>query len=264
VVARPDDVCPEKPPAGLERSGVVAVVDPASRQATASVAGVQYAVSTHPVSASGIRPSSRPLSGHRGGRPEGPALGRLLSSRPASSRPVSTRPVSSRLVSAPVRPDASVSSHAQALGTRSSWSGDRDHRNRWRPRWLPGRRRLERRSRRPGRGRRCRTRVGPWEVGGGPGSPGWVVGRGGRPCPLSDQAGPAGVRSARRGRLRGGHGSGLQREVAAPAAWLPSSGWVRDHGGWSSASQTPGWAASEGPGEAPAGMGVRPQRGPSR
>jgi hypothetical protein len=115
-----------------------------------------------------------------------------------------------------------------------------------------------------GRERRCRTRVGPWEVGGGPGSPGWVVGRGGRPCPLSDQAGPAGVRSARRGRLRGGHGSGLQREVAAPAAWLPSSGWVRDHGGWSSASQTPGWAASEGPGEAPAGMGVRPQRGPSR
>jgi hypothetical protein len=31
-----------------------------------------------------------------------------------------------------------------------------------------------RRSRRPGRGRRCRRRVGRWEVGGGPGPPGWV------------------------------------------------------------------------------------------
>jgi hypothetical protein len=48
------------------------------------------------------------------------------------------------------------------------------------------------------------------------------------------------------------------------AAWLASSGWVRDHGGWSSPSRTPGWATSEGPGEVPAGMGVRPQRGPSR
>jgi hypothetical protein len=31
-------------------------------------------------------------------------------------------------------------------------------------------------------------------------------------------------------RPRCGHGSRLQRGVAAPAAWLPSSGWVRDHG----------------------------------
>jgi hypothetical protein len=36
-----------------------------------------------------------------GRRPAGPALGRLLSTRPVSSRPLSTRPVSSRLVSAP-------------------------------------------------------------------------------------------------------------------------------------------------------------------
>jgi hypothetical protein len=89
------------------------------------------------------------------------------------------------------------------------------------------------------------------------------AGRGGRACPLSDQAGQAGVRSARRGRLRGGHGSRRQREVAAcrVAAVL---GWVRDHGGWSSSSLTPGWAAPEGPLDVPAGLGVRPQRGPSR
>jgi hypothetical protein len=59
-------------------------------------------------------------------------------------------------------------------GPRSSWPADRGHRNGWRPRWLPSRRRLERRSRRPGRGRRCRSRVGQWEVAGGPGPPGWV------------------------------------------------------------------------------------------
>jgi hypothetical protein len=120
-----------------------------------------------------------------------------------------------------------------------------------------------RRSRRPGRGRRCRSRVGQWEVGGGPGPPGGA-GRGGRACPPSDQAGQAGVRSARRGRLRGGHECRLQREVAAAAAWLPSSGWVLDHAVWSSPSLTAGWADPEGPGEVPAGMGVRPQRGPSR
>jgi hypothetical protein len=150
-----------------------------------------------------------------------------------------------------------------AVGTKDEGSGDRDHRNRWRPRWLPGRRRLERRSRRPGRGRRCRSRVGRWEGGADPGR---RVGCGRwRPrLPLSDQAGQAGgVRSARRGRLRCGHGSRLQHKEAAcrVAAVL---GLVGDHGGWSSPRRTLGWAAPAGPGEAPAGMGVRPQRGPSR
>jgi hypothetical protein len=128
-------------------------------------------------------------------------------------------------VRCPPRPDASVSSHAQAVavGTRSSWPGDRDHRNGWRPLGLPGRRRLDRRSRRPpGRGRRCQSRVDHWGGRCGPGPPGWVRPR--RPrCPLSDQAGQAGVGGARGGRLRGGHGSRLQREVAAPATWLVSS-----------------------------------------
>jgi hypothetical protein len=95
-------------------------VDPASRHATASVAGVRMRCPPIRVRRPGSGcPAVRcPVTWGR--RPEGPALGRLLS----------TRPVSSRLVSAPVRPDASVSSHAQAvaLGTRSRWPGDRDHR----------------------------------------------------------------------------------------------------------------------------------------
>jgi hypothetical protein len=57
------------------------VVDTASRQATASVAGVQHAVSTHPVSASGIRLSSRPVSGHLGS-----------SSRESGGRPSAVHP----------------------------------------------------------------------------------------------------------------------------------------------------------------------------
>jgi hypothetical protein len=88
-------------------------------------------------------------------------------------------------------------------------------------------------------------------------------GRGGRACRLSNQAGQADARSAPRGRLRGGRGCRLQRQVAACRV-AGVLGWVRDHGGWSSPSRTPGWATPEGPGEVPAEMGVRPQRGPSR
>jgi hypothetical protein len=209
-VARPNDVCPEQRPAGLERSGVVAVVDTASRHATASVTGVQQAVSTHPVSASGIRPSSRPVSGHlavvvqRVRRSDGccPAI-----CCPAVRCP-SVR-VSSRLVSALVGPDASVSSHSGGGGgdqvevagaTLATGTGGGPV--------AAGPSTARRRSRRPARGRRCRHRVGRWEVGGGPGGAGVGAGRGGRACPPSDQAGQAAVRSAGRGRLRCGHGAG--------------------------------------------------------
>jgi hypothetical protein len=115
---------------------------------------------------SGIRLSSRPVSGHLGSSSSGSG------GRPSAVHPCGVQPSGV----CPVGPDASVSSHAQAvaLGTRSRWPGDRDHRNRWRPLGLPSRRRLDRRSRRPGRGRRCRRRVGRWEVAGGPGPPGWV------------------------------------------------------------------------------------------
>jgi hypothetical protein len=183
VVARPDDVCPEERPADTESSGVV---DTASRPATASVASVHRRCPP-------IR-CRRPGSGCPalwcpvtwGRRPERPALGRLLSTvqRPAVWCPAvwcpavwcpAVRCPAVRWLP-PVGPDASVSSHAQAVavGTGSSWPGDRDHRNRGGPWGWPGRRRLERRSRRRGRDRRGRSRGVQWEVGGGPGPPGWV------------------------------------------------------------------------------------------
>jgi hypothetical protein len=220
VVARPDDVCPEQRPAGLESSGVVAVVDTASRHATASVAAVQQAVSTHPVSASGIRPSSRPVSGVRSpGWSRGPALGRLLSSRLLSSRPVSSRLVSAPHPSGRVRilPPQAVALGPGRAGRATVTTGTGGGL------WLPSRRRLDRRSRRPGRGRRCRTRVGQWEVAGGPGPPGGVRAAAAALAPLRDQPGQAGLRSARRGRLRCGHRGRWQHEVAAAAGWLASS-----------------------------------------
>ena len=109
-----------------------------------------------------------------GRRPEGPALGRLLSTRPAvCCPPVRCPAVWCLPPSVRTRPSPPMLRRWR-WGPRSSWPADPDHRNGWRPRWLPGRRRLDRRSRRPGRGRRCRRRVGQWEVGGGPGPPGWV------------------------------------------------------------------------------------------
>jgi hypothetical protein len=63
VVARRDGVCLEERPAGIERSGVAAVVDTASRQATASIAAVQHAVSTRP--GSGVRDPAVQPSGVR-------------------------------------------------------------------------------------------------------------------------------------------------------------------------------------------------------
>jgi hypothetical protein len=106
VVAGPDGVCPEEPPAGLERSGVVAVVDPASRHAMTSVAGVQQAVSTHPVLASGIRLPSRPVSGHLGSSSRGSG------GRPSAVRPSGVQPSAVH----PVRPDTSVSSRLRRWG----------------------------------------------------------------------------------------------------------------------------------------------------
>jgi hypothetical protein len=259
VVARPDGVGPEQRPAGIERSGVVAVVDTASRHATASVAGV-HPSGVHP-SGFGVRdpgcPAVRcPVTWGR--RPE-------VRRSAVCCPPVQCPAVRCPAVWCPaVRPDASVSSHAQvvALGTRSRWPGDPDHRNRWRPLRLPGRRRLDRMVQEAGT--RATLPKSGWSVGGRWWTPAaGLVGPRRPRLPLSDQAGPAGVRRAVAGGGAVGTGARLQREVAAPAAWLASSGWVRGHGGWSSPSLTPGWADPEGPLEGPAGMGVRPQRGPS-
>jgi hypothetical protein len=81
-------------------------------------------------------------------RPEGPALGRPLSSvqRPAvrcppvrcppvRCPPVRCPPVCCLPPSVRTRPDPPT--QAVALGIESSWPGDRDHRNGWRPLGLP-------------------------------------------------------------------------------------------------------------------------------
>ena len=103
-----------------------------------------------------------------------------------------------------------------------------------------------------------------WSVGGGwrTGPPGWVraaaaalaAERPGRPGRRAEPVAAAARWARVQAAARGGY----------TAAWLPSSGWVRDHGGWSSPRLTPGWAAPEGPLDVPTGIGVRPQRGPGR
>jgi hypothetical protein len=140
-----------------------------------------------------------------GGRPEGPAVGRLLSSCPVSSRLLSIRAVSSRLVSALVGPEASVSSHAQvvALGIQVAEAGTRAT--------LAQPRRSV--------GGRWRTRAG---LGCGPR----------RPRLPAERPGQAGVRSAPRGRLRGGHRSRLQpRWLHPPRGCRPRAGCAITVGG---------------------------------
>jgi hypothetical protein len=105
VVARPDGLCPAEPPAGIQRSGAVAVSTLPGRRR-----GVSHrcpAGGVHPAgSSSGIRLSSRlvsarPVSSHPGSSSGVRLSNRLLSTRPVSSPLLSTRPASGRLVSAP-------------------------------------------------------------------------------------------------------------------------------------------------------------------
>jgi hypothetical protein len=137
-----------------------------------------------------------------------------------SSRLVSTRPASSRLLSTPVRPDASPPTPGGGVGDQTGAAGPPSPQERGevpvgcRAVGRPGRR-----PSRPGRATLPRSHVGQWRVGGGPGPVGEAAAALDR---LSDQAGQGGVQSARGWRLRCGHGSRLQREVAALAAWLPS------------------------------------------
>jgi hypothetical protein len=130
VVARPDDICPEEPPAGLERSGVVAVGDTASRQAT-GVGRRCPACGVHP-SGLGVRdPAVRPS----GVRSPGVVVQRVRRSavavHPSSVQPSAVHPCGVQPCGVqpcgvcPVCPDASVSSHAQAVasGTQVELAG---------------------------------------------------------------------------------------------------------------------------------------------
>jgi hypothetical protein len=236
------------------------VVDTASRHATASAAAVQQAVSTHPASASGIRLSSRPVSGHLGSSSSGSG-GRPSAVQPSAVQPSGVQPSGVCLI----RPDASGSSHSDGGGGDPGRAG-RATLTTGTGGGPGGCRAVDGSTTVAKAGTRATLPKSRWSLGGRWRSraAGLGAGRGGRAGPLSDQAGQAGVGSARGGRRRGGRGCRLQHKVAAPARVGGVLGWLRDHGGWSSPRLTPGWAAPEGPGEVPTGMGVRPQRGPSR
>jgi hypothetical protein len=240
VVARPDGACPEERPAALEGSGVVAVVDTASRHATASVAGVSSR--RCPPIQSGVRdPAVQPS----GVRSPGVVVQRVRRSdgccppvRCPAVRCPSVRCPAVWCLPSSVRTRPSPPTQAVAAGTRSRWpatvttgTGGGPGGCRAVDGSIDGRRGQDAATLPKSRW----SLAGRWRSR----AAGLGAGRGGRVCPLSDPAGQAGARSARGGRLRGGHGS-RQREVAAPAAWLPSSAGVRDHGGWSSPSLTAG------------------------
>jgi hypothetical protein len=202
----------------------------------ASVAGRCPASGVHPsgivVRVSGgpaVRCPARPVSGHLGSSPGVRRSGRLLSTRPVSGPLVSTRPASSRLVSAPsVRTRPSPPIPAGGVGPRSVRRAPVTTGTGRVPVGCRAVERFGRRPSRPGRGRCCRARV--LVSGASVADPG-RVGYGGGACPLSDQAGLAGVRSARGWRRRQGAGAGCG------ARWphLPRGcrrGLGGDHGGW--------------------------------
>ena len=220
----------------------------------ASVAGVQQAVSTHPVLASGIWRSGRPVSGHLGSSSRGSG-GRPSAVHPSGVQPSGVCPRrSGRVRLLPLR--------RWRWGPRSRWPGDRDHRNRWRPRWLPGRRRLD------GRGGQDagdaadvalvtgRSVADPGRrVGCGPRRPRLPAERPGRPGRRAER--PSQV-AARWARVQAAARGGCTRRVAGVLGLgarprrvvvAEPDGRVGGLGG-----------ATRGAG----GRGVRPQRGPSR
>jgi hypothetical protein len=205
-----------------------------------------------------------------GRRPEGPALGRLLSTRAVSSRLLSTRAVSSCMVSSRLVSAPCPSGRVRLLPCSGGSVGDSGRAGRATVTTGTGGG--------PGGcrvvdgsidGREAGTRAtlarSRWSLGGrsGPGPPGWVwAAAAALPTQRPGRPGRRGERSSRAA-------ARWAREQAAARGWRHRTrGWRPraggDHGGWSSPSLTPGWAAPEGSLEVPAGMGVRPQRGPSR
>jgi hypothetical protein len=224
---------------GHPAAGVVAVVDAARTPPwrRSPVSGRRCPPSRFVVRDPAVQPavSGRPVSGTRVGRPgSGDPAGcpppvrcppRPLST-PSAVHPFGVRPsgVQSAAVH-PIRPVASVSSTlGGGAGTRSRRPGDPAPQQRVEVAAaaalsggrVDGRGALGAGDAAWGRAVVSRGSVaGPDRVGGG----------GGRACPLRGQAGQAGVRSARGWRRRCGRGSRPRRELAAPAGWLPCSGW---------------------------------------
>jgi hypothetical protein len=216
-------------PAGIQRSGVVAVVDTAGTPAMASVGGPRPPCAVHhPVRRPGsgcptVRcptrlVSSRPVSGHLGSSPGsgGPAVCCPPIQRPALWCPPVQRPAGC----CPPRPSGRVHlvpHQAVALGTRSVRRRNRHHRNGPRSRWAaaPLSGSVDGPSR-PGRRRRCGGRaLVSRGVGGGPGV-----------CErrrlTAERPGRPGRRAERRS-LAAARGTGAGRGARWPtAARLPS------------------------------------------
>jgi hypothetical protein len=142
-------------PAGIQRSGVVAVIDTARTPAMASVAGPRPACGVHPIrcrrpgSSGGRLVSSCPVSGHLGHRPGIRRSGRPLSTvrcPPSGVRPSAVRPV---------RPDASGWSHPGRCGRQPS--PQEPSRSRWA---VPRRRAARSTAEQAWDGRRCGGAVG--------------------------------------------------------------------------------------------------------
>jgi hypothetical protein len=216
VVACPDDVCPEERPARIERSGVVAVVDTASSHATGvGRRCVQQALSTHPVSASGIRLSSRPVSGHLGSSSRGSG-GRPSAVHPSGVQP-SAAPIRCPAVWCLPRPSGRVRilpPQRGGLATLTTGTGGGPGGCRAGDGSIDG----------PG-GRDAGDAARVALVGGrSVADPGRRVGCGPRrPRLPAERPGRPGRRAERTSRRRrGGHGCRLQRGVAVPAAWLAS------------------------------------------
>jgi hypothetical protein len=219
---------------------------------------VQQAASTYPVSSSKPWLSGRPVSGPSGVRSpgfvvRGPAFDRLVSTRPVSIRPVSTPSVRTRPAGPPP---------GGGGGDRPMRQGNPHHGNGSRSLRAAAPRRPAARS----TAESARTRATPPGVARGrPGlsvvDPG-RVGCGRRPRLTLP---PRQARPACRAPVAGGcarAGRRPQREVAVPAAWLPPSGWVGDHGAWWSWRPARRVDGPGGPMRVEPGIGVRPQRGP--
>jgi hypothetical protein len=225
-VDRRHGVCP----AGSHRSGTVAVLDNARTPTMASAAGPRPACGVHPsgsvvrgpaVRPSGVRPVRCPVTGFV---VRDPASGRLVSG-PSGVRPAGVRPI---------RPSGRVRLVPPAgggIGDRPRRQDNPHHGNGPRSLGAAGSSSSSgRRPSRPGRGRRRRVTHGRrgcrWWTRAGSGA-------GRRPrLPLASRAGQAGVPGRPSPAAARGHGRRPQREVAAPAARLPSSdGWATTVGG---------------------------------
>ena len=258
----------------------------------ASVTGVRHAVATQPVHRPGSGPPAvgcpaRPVSRPSGAQPlrcpvtrvrrpgSGDPAGcrppvrcppRLLSTRAVSSPPVSspllsTHPASSRLLSAcPSGRVRLLPSPAVALGPGSGGRATVTTATGRGPGGWPRRRAAGRRPSSP-EGRATPPRSRGDQSGGRWRTRARLGAGGGRPCPLRDQAGQAGVRSARwLAAARWGRGAGLSVGwPQRPGGWRPRARWATTVSGGLVAARQGGRPLG-----VPAGTGVRPQRGPGR